>query len=161
MPRAFFITVDCLALVGGPALVVWWFAHRARWANEPPNLLFKSSLSLFLLALLIELAHRVGFTYGGAFAVPFAAVLFGVLISITWAPHVGDLLARPITSLFDGGNLRPDPQPLYSIAEAKRKKGEYNEAVFAIHQELQKFPNDVTGQIMLAGIQAENLNDLH
>ena len=38
------------------------------------------------------------------------------------------------------------------IAEAKRKKGQFHEAVFEIQRQLQKFPNDVTGQMLLAGI---------
>jgi tetratricopeptide (TPR) repeat protein len=62
--------------------------------------------------------------------------------------------------MFTGGSEEPDPVPLYSIAEALRKRGKFREAIYAIHEQLQKFPADFNGQIMLAEIQAENLNEL-
>ena len=160
MPAGFFTAVNWVSLLGSVAVIVWWLARRSQWKDEPVNVPFKAALSLVAFALLIAFAHWMGFSFGGAFAVPFAALAFGVVMSIAWAPHVGELMAKPFTSLFDGGSAACEPRPLYSIAEAKRKKGLYHEAVFAIHEQLRKFPKDVTGQIMLAEIQAENLNDL-
>ncbi len=160
MPTEFYIAVDLVAGLGVVGLIVWWLARRQQWRHEPVNVPFKAVLSLVAIALLIAFSRRIGFSYGGAFAVPFACLAIGVVLSIAWAPHVGEWLARPLTALLDGGSSAPEPQPLYSIAIAKRKKGQFNEAVFAIHEQLKKFPNDVTGQMMLAEIQAENLNDL-
>ena len=152
--------MDVLGLLGAVAAIVWWIARREQWKHEPANIRFRGLLSIVSLALLISLSHRIGFSYGGAFAVPLACLAVGVVLSIIWTPYVGEWMAKPFTSLFDGGSAEIDPQPFYSIAQAKRKKGMYHEAVFAIHQQLQKFPNDVTGQMLLAEIQAENLNDL-
>jgi len=49
---------------------------------------------------------------------------------------------------------------MYSIAQAKRNRGHYTEAVAEIRKQLAKFPGDFDGQLMLAAIEAENLNDL-
>jgi outer membrane protein assembly factor BamD (BamD/ComL family) len=53
-----------------------------------------------------------------------------------------------------------EPQPLYSAAIAKRKAGKYREALYAVQKELEKFPNDLTGQMMIAEIEAEDMKDL-
>jgi len=160
MPPGFFTFVNWVSLLGSVGVIVWWLARRSQWKNETVNVPFKAALSLVAFTLLIAFAHGMGFSFGGAFAVPFAALAFGVVMSFAWAPHIGEWMAKPITSLFDGGSAACEPRPLYSIAEAKRKKGLYHEAVFALHEQLRKFPKDVTGQVMLAEIQAENLNDL-
>src|SRR6266566_5562613 len=160
MPDSFFLIIDLAALAGAIGIFIWWVVRRRQWKNQPPNIGFRFLVSVVLGATLIAIAHGMGFSYGGAFVVPFSCLLFGILMSVLWAPYVGEWVARPFTSLFDGGSQKLEPQPLYSIAQAKRKKGQYHEAVFAIHQQLQKFPNDLAGQILLAEIQAENLNDL-
>src|SRR6185295_15285044 len=46
------------------------------------------------------------------------------------------------------------------IAEAKRKRGQYTEAIAEIRKQLVRFPTDLIGQMMIAEIQAEELNDL-
>jgi len=156
----FSVAIDLVALVGTIGVFVWWLVRRKQWRDEPANLGFRAALSLVSATLLLAMGRWVGFGYGGAFIVPFSCVAFVVVMSIVWAPLIGEWVARPFTSLFDGGGQKVEPQPLYSIAEAKRKKGRYHEAVFAIHEQLRKFPNDLTGQVLLAEIQAQNLNDL-
>jgi outer membrane protein assembly factor BamD (BamD/ComL family) len=81
-------------------------------------------------------------------------------MSILWAAQIGTLVAKPFTSLFDGGGQEMEPQPLYSIAMGKRKAGKFQEAIYEVHKQLQRFPNDFQGLMLLAEIQAENLNDL-
>jgi tetratricopeptide (TPR) repeat protein len=85
----------------------------------------------------------------------------GLAFAIIWRHELTGLIANPIGNLFDGGNTAPDPKPLYSIAEAKRKRGRYNEALMEIHGQLERFPGDFQGQLMMAEIQAENLRDLN
>ena len=67
---------------------------------------------------------------------------------------------RKLGSLFDGGDVEVDPKPFYSIFHAQRKKGNYQAALAAVRQQLEKFPTDFEGQMLLAELQAENLNDL-
>src|SRR5208337_564583 len=66
----------------------------------------------------------------------------------------------PFASLYDGGTEEPIPHPAYSIAQSKQKKGLYLEAIAEIRKQLDRFPTDVEGQLLLAQIQAEDLKDL-
>jgi tetratricopeptide (TPR) repeat protein len=131
----------------------WWMYRSLRRSEEPVGLIAK----WLITALVIPAIFLAGGT--GVFMPIFGAII-GIVVAGIWARSIAGAIARPFVNLFTGGETPPDPQPYYSIAEAKRKKGEYHEAVSAIQQQLQKFPNDITGQVMLAEIQAENLNDL-
>jgi outer membrane protein assembly factor BamD (BamD/ComL family) len=82
------------------------------------------------------------------------------LLAIIWRRSIAGLVAKPFGALYDGGDAEVDPQAYYSVAESKRKRGHYNEAITEIRKQLDKFPTDFTGQMLLAEIQAENLNDL-
>src|SRR5436309_13464472 len=77
-----------------------------------------------------------------------------------WAPRIGAKVGDWFGNLYTGGSTPPDPTPLYSVAESRRKQGRYVEAVREIRAQLARFPTDVTGQLMLAEIQAEHLDDL-
>lgn len=77
-----------------------------------------------------------------------------------WRRNIAALIARPFGNLYDGGSTPPDPKPVYSTAIAQRKRGYYNEALASVRKELERFPTDFEGQLLLADIQAENLNDL-
>ena len=52
------------------------------------------------------------------------------------------------------------PKPLYSIAIAKRKSNRPLEAIIDLREQLAQFPGDLEGVMLLANIQAEDLNDL-
>ncbi len=85
---------------------------------------------------------------------------FAVVVTLCWGSSISAWFASFLTSAFDGGSEQGKPQPLYSSAEAKRKQGHLREAMYAIQEQLEKFPNDFRGQMLLAEIQAENANDL-
>jgi hypothetical protein len=87
-------------------------------------------------------------------------VAMGVILSIIWTPHISEWVSRPLSSLYDGGNEPPEPKPYYSIAQARRRRREFLQAVVAIREQLAKFPNDFEGVMLLAAIQAEDLQDL-
>jgi tetratricopeptide (TPR) repeat protein len=87
-------------------------------------------------------------------------VAFGFIMAIIWRNNVIDLIASPIASLFDGGKEPPEPKPLYSAAISKRKNDRPLEAIIAIREQLAKFPDDFEGVTLLAGIQAEDTQDL-
>ena len=86
--------------------------------------------------------------------------VMGIVLSIMWTPHISEWISRPLSSLYDGGTEPPEPKPYYSIAQAKRQRREFLQAVVAIREQLAKFPNDFEGVMLLAGIQAEDLQDL-
>ena len=77
-----------------------------------------------------------------------------------WAPHICAMAAKPFTALYDGGNEEPEQKPYYSIAHSLRMKGKFLEAVVEVRKQLARFPNDFEGVELLAGMQAENLQDL-
>jgi TolA-binding protein len=83
-----------------------------------------------------------------------------VVLSPIWSPHIGEWLAKPLTGLYDGGDREIEPKPYYSIARSLRMKGKFPEAVVEIRKQLNRFPNDMEGAMLLAGIQAEDLKDL-
>ena len=160
MPRALSIAIGLLMLLLVIGATIWFLIRTLKRTEDPASLIFKWILSLIFTGLLLWFAAGVGFDNLGALGIPFACVLYGVAMSVLWAPHLGAILAKPFTSMFDGGDTPPDPQPLYSIAISRRKLGRYEEAVAHIREQLDKFPTDFAGQMMLAEIQAENLNDL-
>jgi tetratricopeptide (TPR) repeat protein len=89
-----------------------------------------------------------------------AALVLALILAVFWAPPIVDMVSNMIGSIFTGGDEPPPPQPYYSIAETKRKQYKFQEAIYEVQRQLEKFPTDVTGQMMLASIQAENLDDL-
>lgn len=84
----------------------------------------------------------------------------GFVLYITWRMEIGEWIASPFASLYDGGNTQPDLRPLYSMAQARQKRGQYQEAVAEVEKQLARFPADFEGRMLLAQIQAENLHDL-
>jgi hypothetical protein len=83
-----------------------------------------------------------------------------VLFSFIWLPNLVELALKPLTSIFDGGYDEVEPKPFYFIANAKRIKGLHQEAIAEVRNQLEKFPDDVAGKMLLATIQAEDLKDL-
>jgi tetratricopeptide (TPR) repeat protein len=94
-----------------------------------------------------------------AISLPIIAAIFGVVMGILWAPHIGALIAKPFTSFYDGGSAEVEVRPFYSIARAKQKRGNYQEAIAAIRGQLEKFPEDYEGWMMMAEIYARDLKD--
>ena len=129
--------------------------------DDPTRLIVKWIISGLVIALLVfGIVPSIAGGGAGALLIPFIAVC-GLILAIIWTPNITAFLARPFGDLIDGGSVEPDPEPLYSIAIAKRKQGKFLEAIAEVRKQLGKFPNDMTGQMMLAEIQAEDLNDLH
>jgi tetratricopeptide (TPR) repeat protein len=91
---------------------------------------------------------------------PLIGILMSVFFIVLWRKPLTNLAASPFENLFTGGSEPPIPRPYYSIAQGKLKLGKHTEAIGHIHGQLEKFPNDFEGQMLLAQIQAENLHDL-
>jgi outer membrane protein assembly factor BamD (BamD/ComL family) len=91
---------------------------------------------------------------------PLLVALPAVFLGLMWTSNVCNILFRPLTSVFDGEGEEGEVKPFYFIAEAKRRKGLYQEAVAEVRRQLERFPGDVEGMMKLAAIQAEDLHDL-
>ena len=144
-------TLLLLIILGGGG---WFLYLSLKRSENPPKLLFKWVVTFFVLGAAAYLARGPVTLV----LVPIILVTAAALI-ITWGTSIGSIFAKPFTSLYED-NSEIEPQPYYSIAEAKRKKGLYTEAIAHIRSQLDKFPTDLQGQMMLAEIQAENMDDL-
>jgi tetratricopeptide (TPR) repeat protein len=144
------------------ALLYWVLRTWWRKSDDRPGLLKRWLLTLAdFLFLGLVVGPVVGrFDYGAAFVgVPMAAV-GGLILAIIWVPHMTGAVGRKFGQLWDGGDVPADPEPFFSIAEARRKLGRYAEAVAELEKQLEVFPTHFRGLMMLAEIQADNLLDL-
>jgi len=140
----------------------WFIVVTVRHAEDPARAIFKWIITGVMLGVLFYVAGPIVAKggYGGAFTgIPLTAVC-GLALAITWRRELASLVANPIGSLYDGGSQEPEPRPAYSTAHARHKRGRYLEAIVEIRKQLDRFPTDVEGQLFLAQIQAENLQDL-
>jgi len=160
-PTYNFIRGTVIAAVFGVCFL--WLVIRAfKKSDDPQLLLFK----WFLTALVIGfMAWQVGpmvKSQNSSVAISgvFVTVFCGWALAAIWRRNLANIIAKPIGSLYDGGNDEIEARPMYSFAVTKRKRGKYDEAVAEIRRQLEKFPTDVEGHLLLAEIQAENLNDV-
>ena len=145
------------------AVAGWLFIRALRRSGDPPLLIFKWILTALVGAVLVWQAAPMADlnTQGaGAFAGIALSAFCGLALVALWRGSIASIFAKPFESLYDGGDREIEPHPMYSIAQAKRNRGHYTEAVAEIRKQLAKFPGDFDGQLMLAAIEAENLNDL-
>ncbi|MBM3835899.1 MAG: tetratricopeptide repeat protein [Verrucomicrobia bacterium] len=155
------VILGLFGLIGFIAFVGWIMWRCLQKSDDPGRLIAKWVISAVLIGICVSvcLGSR-GLDWGAAFIMPIAVAVCGVGLGVIWAPNIATLLASPLTSAIDGGSQEIDPRPFYSIAEAKRKRGHYMEAIAEVRRQLERFPEDFTGWMMLADIHAENLNDL-
>jgi tetratricopeptide (TPR) repeat protein len=151
--------ISWMILVGSiGALVV----VTVRKSEDPARMVFKWVLTAVVGGYVaFAVAPVVGQGgYGAAFGgIPLLAVC-GLVLAIIWRHSLTGMIAKPFASLYDGGNIPPEPRPAYSVAQARQKRGEYLEAVVEIRKQLALFPTDLEGHLLLAQIQAEDLKDL-
>ena len=83
-----------------------------------------------------------------------------VIMALWWTPEISEWMASPITNALTGDSRISYNKPEYGIANARRNRGQYLEAVEAVDEELAKHPGNFEGLMLKASIQAENLGDL-
>jgi tetratricopeptide (TPR) repeat protein len=82
------------------------------------------------------------------------------LLGLAWTPTIANALASPLTAALSGDDTVAYEGPAYGQALAKRKRGQYEDAVEAVEAQLEQYPGDFDGLMLKASIQAENLDDL-
>jgi tetratricopeptide (TPR) repeat protein len=165
-----------LSLIGnilGIAIVIgiatWGLIRALKNSEEPAKIGFKIIFSVvlsvsdffFARSMLGHLSGNMAGDAAKSLIMLGSIVACALILSVIWTPQICTFVLSPITNLFDGGNEPPEKKPFYSIANAKRKRGLYAEAVAAAREQLAKFPDDFEGLMLLAAIQAEDLKDLH
>ena len=146
--------VLALAFLG---VAVW----SVRKSEDPARTAFKWLLTLLIVVYVgwkvFPMADAGGIA---AFMAVAECMIAGLVLFITWRQNIGAIVAKPFTSLYDGGETPPEPRPFYSIARARQKQAKYPEAMAEIQKQLERFPTDFEGHMLLAEIQAEGLKDL-
>ena len=135
----------------GIAFIVWLFWRSFKRSSDRPRLMIKwifTGLVLwFVFARIVPDFQAIGpgMIYG-----LFVMVVVGIALAATWRHSLIDILANPLGSLYDGGNIEVDPKPYYSVALSKRKLNKPLEAIVEVREQLDKFPNDYEG-VLSAG----------
>ena len=143
-------------------LALWWIFYTVRRSEDPVRMIVKWIVTIIIITIMVKVvAPMVGQGgYGAAFGGIPATAVCGLALAITWRHNIAELIAQPFASLYDGGNEPPVPRPAYSVAQSRQKQGKYLEAVAEIQKQLELFPTDFEGHMMLAEIQAQNLGDM-
>jgi tetratricopeptide (TPR) repeat protein len=159
MPFTFQKVCGTVALALALSAVGWLMVRCLKRSEDPARLIFKWFLTAGVIGCLIWF---VGPMVAGGDPVDglCLTLVFAIALTVVWRHNIADLIAKPFANLYTGGSQEPIPHPAYSIAQAKQKKGLYVEAIAEIRKQLERFPTDVEGQLLLAQIQAEDLKDL-
>jgi tetratricopeptide (TPR) repeat protein len=141
--------------------VIWGYIQILKKSEDPPLLLFKTLLTLVLggVWLFVAAPNAAKGGISALFALG-VTLVEGIIMAITWRRTIAGLVANPIGALYDGGTAQYEPVPVYSTAQALRKRGDFLGALASVRKQLEQFPTDIEGQLLMAEIQAENLNDL-
>ena len=157
------------AFLAGSGLVIllaWRFMKRSEDGSPLPLKLAASLVLIQGTVVFLRSIHGVGARggmvgmFGEATLTVGAAVTCALVLVIIWGSDLGAIPARLLGSMYDGGSQQVIRRPAYSIAEAKCKRGHYQEAIAEIQRQLAEFPGDLTGTLLLAEIQAAHLHDL-
>ena len=153
-----------IAVLAGAVGLYGVFSYYAlKHADERRKMVFCLIYTAGVLGLEIWLVHHLvakGPTFLGSFEIPVSIAIAGLMISTVWTPQLSEWVISPLTSMFDGGRERLEPKPLYSAAQARRKRGQWTEAIAEVRRQLAQFPDDFEGIMLLAGILAEDMKDV-
>src|SRR5262245_18638426 len=113
--------------VGVLGWVVW---RSVRNAEDPAKMIFRWVLTAAVVVFMYIEAFPL--LRGEGLDVIFGFVLVmacGVSMIIVWRHSIAGLVAQPFAALYDGGDVPPEPRPAYSVAQARRKQGNFLEAL--------------------------------
>ena len=146
-----------LAVIAIIWFLILWFQRIHDRKALLIRLAFTAVISVATYFVVTRLFAQLGY---GMIAGLFLLVAIGWLLAFIWVPAVTGFIGRLFGSLYDGGDMEVEAKPFYSVFQTKKLKGKYFEALTEVRRQLDKFPTDFEGQILLAELQAENLNDL-
>ncbi len=129
----------------------WWAWRCFANSDDRRVLLYKYAASVALILIIFVLMFL---------GLGLVSIGFMVILAFVWLPNAVNMCIKPLTGMFDGGEDETVPKPFYFIAAAKRMKGFHQEAAEEVRKQLEKFPGDFEGSLLLATIQAEDLHDL-
>jgi tetratricopeptide (TPR) repeat protein len=154
MSRTFDSILGLTVLVVSLGVIAWAFFFLLKRSYDPAKMLFKCAFTIPFVIFCVCFGIKMGL-YG-----PILILIMGIILTIMWTPHIAEMVSKPLTDIFDGGNEPPEPKPYYSIAQTKQKLGKPLEAIVEIRKQLANFPDDYEGVMLLANIQAGDTKDL-
>ena len=128
--------------------------------NEPLKVIVKWVVTLAVVAFMIHATVRANDRDALLIVFIFLLLPGSILLGLWWTPAISDWIASPITYALTGDSRESYNKPEYGIANARRKRGQYVEAIEAVDEQLVKHPGNFDGLMLKATIQAENLGDL-
>ena len=151
-----------LVLIGGVSLAIVIYIIRKQLRNRENDPV--KVIGLWVLSFVVFL----GIAYSAVAAREGIPLLFVLLVSVpiaiflglAWTPTIVNTLVSPLTTALSGDDTVAYEGPAYGQALAKRKRGQYEDAVEAVEAQLEQYPGDFDGLMLKASIQAENLDDL-
>jgi hypothetical protein len=150
--------VEIVLTVGILGWLIWLSIRKA---EDPGRMIFRWVLTAGVFAFMYFEAFPL--LRGEGFDVIFGFIMVmasGVTMIVVWRHSIAAVIAMPFGALYDGGNVPPEPRPAYSVAQARRKQGNFSEALAEIQKQLDMFPTDLEGHMLMAEIQAHDLKDL-
>ncbi len=120
------------------------------------SLIVKWTVSAVLAVLL---KWMIAVNYGAQY-LPLFVLIPAAVLGFMWAPTVGHFMTKPLTDSLTGGDEEVELKPFYFAAEGKRRQGLFEEAVAEVRKQLERFPGDAAGYMMMATIQAEDMHDM-
>src|ERR1051326_7449956 len=150
-------SIICLIVgVGSVGWILWsWLIA----SDEPGILLIRWVVAVVVMGFVFINAARARDEFSKIAALLIGCV-GGIVMVLVWRQRFCDWVGDMFAGLYSGGRQEIDPAPFYSIANAKRKKGQYDAALLEVQKQLERFPTDFGGWMLLAEIQAEDQKDL-
>ncbi|MFT4586697.1 MAG: tetratricopeptide (TPR) repeat protein [Limisphaerales bacterium] len=156
--------VKIFGLVGLDIGVAAWLLYRKITMVEEDEFGFQvfrwTVAANALLAILWWLAPMMAM---GGFVPIFALlgiVVCGLVMGACIAPSIIGPIAGLVTGNLDGSNEPQKPTPAYSTALAFRNRGEPQKSLAKIAEQLEEFPHDYEGMMLIAEIHAFDLRNL-
>lgn len=127
--------------------------HRS---DEPAKL---AAIWVISAVLILLVRGMIASRTGGPF-LPLFVIIPAVFLGVMWAPTFGRLVAKPLTDTFTGDGEAAEQKPFYFLAEGKKRQGLLDEALAEIRKQLEQFPGDLEGYMMMATLQAQDKHDM-
>lgn len=155
------LVISIVLMLLAAVAVGWVFWRTLKRSEDPARLIFKWVLTAVILGYMARYVLPDVASGGEAALVGIMqTVVIALVMAIIWRHSIAAMIAKPFAALYDGGNEEDVPKPFYSTARAKRMRGDFLGAKADIRAELERFPDDMEGQMMLAEIEAQDIHDL-
>src|SRR5450432_2717818 len=109
MSRTFDFILGLTVLAVSLGVIAWAFFFLLKRSYDPAKMLFKCAFTIPFVIFCVCFGIKMGL-YG-----PILILIMGIILTIMWTPHIAEMVSKPLTDIFDGGNEPPEPKPYYSI----------------------------------------------